>query len=293
MTQDEVFIGITSWNSERFLPTCLEAIQRTTQGVRLTVGVVDNESEDRSASIAKKFGAQVVVQQCSQQDAINQLIRLSRAETTLLIHSDVVLLDPHWLSRCRAQLVDGIALVSPEDIGCGPMTRPFGIGKPESSFLFFDTSRLRRCRRLRWHWPRPRRELDLSSDHLTHGLPALLAAHNFSWKAMRVYASNPSPNPLYHYNTRPPIWSDELAYLRYGLGNFYAIDNAITHYHNWYDRAISTPSPGGGSAFIQKQKREFPSDFIDQYSQRFLEDYAAGALDLPNDLLIQRTPRAL
>lgn len=289
----ELFIGITTWNSERLLPTCLDAILRNCRGTDYRICVVDNASEDESVSIAKAAGAQVLVRQCTQQQALNALIRRSRGYFTLLLHADVVLLDEGWFDVCRRHIGNGVVLVSPEDIGCGPLTRPFGAGKPESSFLLFETEGLRRCLKRRWHGLIPKLELDLSGSHLTHDIPTLLAKHQLRWKPMNVYPSNRTPERLYTSKERPPIWSDELAYLRYGLGNFYGLGNIITHYHNWYERAVTPHSSRHQGKLLSKQKREFPSDFIDQYTQRFLDDYAANAVDLPADLTLQRIPKAL
>ena len=39
-----------------FLPHCLRSSRRTTDGLKVRVGVVDNISRDRSVEIAKEFG---------------------------------------------------------------------------------------------------------------------------------------------------------------------------------------------------------------------------------------------
>jgi glycosyltransferase involved in cell wall biosynthesis len=262
----ELFIGITSWNSQMFLPTCLQAIRVTTAHLRVRVCVVENVSSDASARIAEEHGAEVISRSCTQPEALNLLLRRSREPHTLLMHADVVLLHPHWYELCQARLSPEVALVSPEDIGCGPLTRPFGVGKPESSFLFFRTEALRRCRRLVWHRrhriPVPRLEFNFSGGHVTHNMPA----------------------------EPPPIWSEELGYLRYGLGNFYGIDDELTHHHNWYDRVGSRkPQPEGSG----KLRREFPGAFIRQYSDRFQADHQADRVDLHRDLHAVRVPQAL
>ena len=43
---------------------------------------------------------------------------------------------------------------------------------------------------------------------------------------------------------RPQYGVREFSYLRYGLGKFYGIEGKITHYHNWYDRVVSTRENG-------------------------------------------------
>ena len=108
---------------------------------------------------------------------------------------------------------------------------------------------------------------------------------------MQVFASNRQTEPLFVPPSKPSIWSDELSYLRYGLGNFYGIDSQITHYHNWYDRVMANNQHG--SAINHGMKRQFPADFVRQYSERFLADYQNGVVDLPRDLSTRREPRAL
>ena len=281
-----------SWNSALFLPHCLEALKRTTQAVNTHICVLDNSSDDESASLARRSGAEVLVRRCTQPEALQELVRRSSGRHTLLLHADVILLADDWYSRCSAHLQGSTVLISPEDIGCGPLTRPFGRGMPESSFLLFDTAGLRRARRLIWHrWhrlPLPRREFDFSGGHVTHNIPARLAERGLGWRPMNVYPSNAEAEPLFIPDPEVTLWSEELGHLRYGLGNFYGIDGTITHYHNWYDRLITSRAGEQGQA-----RRGFPAAFINAYSQRFLADYRAGRVDLPRDLRTDREPVAL
>jgi glycosyltransferase involved in cell wall biosynthesis len=292
MAKPDLFVGITSWNSALFLPHCLASLRRTTNGLRSRLFVLDNASTDASAELARAGGAEVLVRRCTQPQALQQLVRMSTGHYTLLIHADVILLAPDWFDRCTARLRDTTVLVSPEDIGCGPLTRPFGRGMPESSFLLFDTQGLRRARRLVWHRrhriPYPRREFDFSGGHVTHNIPRRLAERGLSWHPMNVYVSNAEPEALFTPDADVTLWSEELGHLRYGLGNFYGLDGTITHYHNWYDRMI-TPRPAGTEA----PRRQFPAAFINAYSQRFLADLQADRIDLPRDLSSNRQPVAL
>lgn len=297
MTQPDLFVGITSWNSELFLPHCLESLRRTTNASRTHLCVLDNSSVDGSIAIARKYGAEVLVRSCTQPDALQELVRRSNGRYTLLLHADVIMLAADWLDRCTAKLSGNTILVSPEDIGCGPLTRPFGAGMPESSFLLFDTAGLRRSRTLTWRRrrriPLPRRQFDFSGSHVTHNIPKRLAERGFDWHAMNVFVSNAEPEPLFVPGPDTTLWTEELGYLRYGLGNFYGIDGVITHYHNWYDRVITTTPGQTPSSTPQRQRREFPAAFINAYSQRFLADYQAGTVDLPRNLSSDRIPVAL
>ena len=289
-----IFVGITSWNSQLFLPHCLRSLTETTQGQDISICVVDNNSTDDSVAVARSFGVEVIQMVCTQPQALSFFINRSRADYTLLIHADVILIDPRWPSLCMDKINESVVLVSPEDIGCRPMTRPFGLNKPESSFMFFNTKLIKQCRHLVLFPTRksfiPRYEFDFNGHHLTHDIPATLSRNGFRWFAMNVLTSNDVSEPLFRPSKPPTVWSDELMYLRYGLGNFYSIDGIVTHYHNWYDR-ISTRSHT--SIATVESKKDFPVEFIHDYTIRFLSDYQQNNLDLPIDMNIRRYPKAL
>ena len=295
-SQRELFIGVTSWNSALFLPVCLRAIRANTRGLDVRVVVLDNCSTDRSTAIAKECGAEVLVEACLQADALNRLVSISDARYTLLMHADVVMLSPRWFELCTSKLRDNTILVSPEDIGCGPYSRPFGADKPESSFMFFSTQQMRGTAITRWRrWhrvPYPSQAVDFYGDHITHRLPARLEAKGYRWASMLVHCSDIVQRHTYSPSFRPGIWNDELAHLRYGLGNFYSLDGVITHYHNWYERvdmdvsADSTRTTGPSGA-------GFPVAYIKAYTQAFLGDHASGNLVIPEAVRSTREPRAL
>lgn len=297
MKHPDLYVGITSWNSSLFLPHCLESLRRTTNADNIHLCVLDNSSVDASAQIAAQHGAEVLIRSCTQPEALQELVRRSTGRYTLLLHADVILLASDWLERCTSKLTDTTVLVSPEDIGCGPLTRPFGAGMPESSFLLFRTDGLRRSRRLtwrRWHrLPVPRSEFDFSGSHVTHNIPRRLAERGLQWHPMSVHVSNAEPEALFTPGPGTTLWTEELGHLRYGLGNFYGLDGVVTHYHNWYDRVITTNASTGSSPAPQRQRREFPAAFINDYSQRFLRDYVSGKVDMPRDLSTDRIPVAL
>ena len=293
----DIFIGITSWNSELFLPHCLRAILRTTKSLRRRVVVLDNRSTDQSATIASQMGAEVIVRSCSQADGLNFLLRCAHSPYVLLLHADVALLSDRWFELCVEKVSsDGVALVSPEDIGCGPYSRPFGLGKPESSFLFFATKHLSRIRELRWgRWrgiPIPQFDVNFYGNHVTHDLPARLKAKNLTWCPMDVHISSEVSNPIYVPSFKPTVWSDELCYLKYGLGNFYSLDGTITHYHNWYDR-VERNVELASTRTTAANGEGFPLAYIKTYTDAFLRDYANDELTLPNPAKSNRVPKAL
>jgi glycosyltransferase involved in cell wall biosynthesis len=289
-----IFVGITSWNSQLFLPHCLRSLTETTQVQDISICVLDNNSIDDSAAIARSFGVEVIQMSCTQPQALSFLINRSRADYTLLIHADVILIDPRWPSLCIDKINESVALVSPMDIGCGPMTPPFGLNKSESSFMFFNTKLIKQCRHLVLFPTRnsffPRYEFDFNAYHVTRDIPATLSRHGFRCFAMNALTSNVVSNPLYKPSKSPTVWSDELMYLRYGLGNFYSIDGIITHYHNYYNRIPKSPH---ASIATVESKKDYPVEFIHDYTTRLLPDFQQNNLDLPIDMNIRRYPEAL
>jgi len=289
----DLFVGITTWNSELFLEHCLRSIHKTTAGLNVRIGVVDNFSRDRSVEIAKEFGAEVRLENCSQAIALNRLLSMSSGRLTLLLHSDVVLLSPDWYSICDARLKNDIALVSPEDIGCGPLTRPYGRGMPESCFLLFDTDKARRTRSLVWHrrrgipWPVLRLKLD--HYYVTHDLPEVLSRRGYSWLPMRVHASPRESAPVYTPPFTPEYWSEDLSFLRYGMGNFYSLGGRITHYHNWFDR-VPKDVPQDSRDTTEGKGKGLPLAYLSLCTQRFIEDLKADRVVLPSASEPQKEP---
>lgn len=283
----DLFIGITTWNSELFLDACLRGVRQTTGGVRVQLAIVDNVSTDDTVNIAKRYGVPVHIERCSQAIALNRLLAMSRAPRTLLIHSDVVLLSSDWFRVCNEVLDKRVALVSPEDIGCGPLTRPYGRGKPESCFMLFDTAAARRARTWtlirRAGVPWPTKHLDLDDYYVTHDLPKTLERIGCTWRAMKVHPS-PSVNQAYYDpEFTPEYWSSALGRLRYAMGNFYSLSGVVTHYHNWFDR-VPKDVPMDSKATTEPNGRGLPLAFLSMGTRNFLNDYGAGNLVLPDPL---------
>jgi len=291
----DLFVGVTSWNSALFLGVCLQSLRETTKHLNLQLFVFDNDSSDGSPDIARKFGATVISGVVKQGDALNKLVDLSRAEFTLLVHADVVFLNQQWFEKVSSELIEPLVLISPEDIGCGPLTRSFGVGYPESSFLLFRTKALRSLKRFSVRFrgvvPELSRKVDFYGPHVTHHLPSQLALNGYEWKAMQVHPSDSVKAPIYQPDFKPGVWDEKLAYLRYGLGNFYSINGQVTHYHNWYDRVPKSVHPD--SREETGKSGGFPLAYISAYSQAFLRDYRSGAVTIPNANLAPTQPRAL
>ena len=292
--QHDLFVGVTTWNSEHFLAHCLRSILKTTNGLRVRIGVVDNMSQDNSAKIAKEFGAEVQLAHCSQSIALNRLLDMSTGQLTLLIHSDVVLLSPNWFTACAKRLNNDCALVSPEDIGCGPLTRPYGKGMPESCFMLFDTTKARRAKTLRWirrrGIPWPQWHLDMDHYYVTHDLPNVLSRKGYTWHAMRVHASPRDVTAVYEPAFTPEYWSEELAFLRYGMGNFYSVDGCLTHYHNWFDR-VPKNVPMDSRETTEGNGKGLPLAYLSLCTRNFIRDLEAERLILPSPDEPRREPR--
>ena len=291
----ELFVGVTTWNSELFLEHCLRSVRKTTDGMDVRIGVLDNRSQDRSVEIARDLGAEVRIEYCNQAIALNRLLSMSDARHTLLLHSDVVLISSSWYQTCARQLTGNVALVSPEDIGCGPLTRPYGAGKPESCFMLYDTEKAREART--WKWirrrgiPWPIRHLNLDDYYVTHDLPETLARRGFTWCPMRVHASPSEAAPVYIPPFTPEYWADEFSRLRYGMGNFYSLDGQITHYHNWFDR-VPKDVPIDSLETTEGQGKGLPLAFLSLGTRHFMTDLQAGELVLPSADEPQPEPRA-
>jgi glycosyltransferase involved in cell wall biosynthesis len=292
--KNDLFVGVTTWNSELFLAHCLRSIHQTTDGLRLRIGVVDNMSTDRSVQIARDMGAQVHQERCSQAIGLNRLLAMSDARHTLLLHSDVVLLSPDWYTTCSRHLTGNVALVSPEDIGCGPLTRPYGAGMPESCFMLFDTKKAMRARTLTWPRrkgiPWPRLHLDLDDYYVTHDLPKTLGRRGYTWQPMRVHASPSDLDAVYHPPFTPEYWSGDLGHLRYGMGNFYSLDGQITHYHNWFDR-VPKDVPMDSLETTEGNGKGLPLAYLSLGTRRFLQDLESGQLLMPSAVAPQPAPQ--
>ncbi len=285
-----LFVGITTFNSETLLPHCLKSLRRTAPHAKITI--LDNLSEDCTAKIASSFGIELIRMRSNQRDALNELVRISDRPYTLLLHADVIFLSSRWLELVLGKLSGETVLVSPEDVGCGPFTRPWGVGMPESSFMFFLTAALKKLRKFkvqrRGFIPRFIREFDFAGDHITYNIPQTLKRSHFTWFPMTVHTSNWRNEAFYEPNfaLRSWHWRPEFGHLRYGLGNFYSIDKVVTHYHNWYDRRTHQMKAQKPESTLEEGGSGVPTEFLDQYTSRFIEDFSNEAIELPAGLSI-------
>lgn len=286
MTTRELTIGVTAWNSAPFLGPCLESI-RATIGRRARVIVHDNDSTDGSGAVAARAGAEVVRGRCTQAAALNRLFAMSNSPYTLLMHADVVMLHSNWFNICLRRFDDDVALVCPEDIGCGPYTRFWGSGKPDCSFMLLDSRKARAARswfsiqRFKIKWPY--RALDLGGEHVAYNLAGPLAHAGYRIALMDVHPSPADLQPPFALSFTPKYWREGFERLRYGLGNFCSSDGEITHYHNWYDRSGAADAEIDlGSPVQYPHEGGFPLAWLQASSRRFLSDWEAGAVRFPD-----------
>lgn len=101
---------------------------------------------------------------------------------------------------------------------------------------------------------------------------------------MAVHWSDRVKEPIFKPTDAPEVWSEELSFLRYGLGNFYSVNGTVTHYHNWYDRI---------SSLSHRRRISFPPEYIRTYTRAFLSDLEAGSVVIPIPVTSDRKPVAL
>ena len=293
--KNRLFVGITSWNSETFIGHCIDAVKRTTSPADTRIVVLDNDSVDNSRHIAGGRNVEVVNLKSNQPQALNYLLNLSNSEFTLLIHADVILLSDKFLDLCASYLQGDVAMISPEDIGCGPYTRPWGKGMPESSFMLFRTSLIKAARRwfriqrfkIRW----PYRAVDFYGEHITYNLPGMLKEKGLTWKMMDVHTSVKEPRPIYTPGFQPKYWDESWGLYRYGLGNFYSIDGQITHYHNWFDRTVTESlDVSEESQATFPKEGGLPLAYVKVYTDIFISDLQSGKLIIPDISAAETVP---
>ena len=121
----KVSVVIAAYNEETFLPLVLTSLQKQTFRLPYEIIVVDNNSTDKTAEVAKSFGARVV-QEKKQGYAptVNAGFRAAQGEIITRADSDY-LLPPDWMQK----LWDGLAK-DPDCIALGGPTYPL-----ESGFL--------------------------------------------------------------------------------------------------------------------------------------------------------------
>jgi hypothetical protein len=97
---------------------------------------------------------------------------------------------------------------------------------------------------------------------------------------MQVHTSKHLDHAWYTPTAVTSDWQQKMAYLEYGLGNFYSVDGELTHYHNWYDR-VRTHSGMKDSVSTGKNNQGFPTEYVNAYSLKFLNDFKMKRVSIP------------
>jgi glycosyltransferase involved in cell wall biosynthesis len=130
-TPDEtVDVLVCTFNSARTLSECLASAQRNLPVHRLIV--VDRHSTDRTAEIAREFGAEIHLEDVGLGRSRSLAIEVSSTEFVLFLDSDVELVRPDFYARALEQMArPGTAAVVGGSVGY-----PFLYGLPLSLTLF-------------------------------------------------------------------------------------------------------------------------------------------------------------
>jgi glycosyltransferase involved in cell wall biosynthesis len=117
-------IVIPAWNEEQLLPGCIESVRATVgdlAGVDIELIVVDNNSTDTTAAVAKAAGARVV------HEGVNQIARARNAGAAVAEGDWLVFLDAD--SRLNPGLAGQLlqVLAGGRHVGCGSTMRMAGL----------------------------------------------------------------------------------------------------------------------------------------------------------------------
>ena len=127
-----VSVVVPTLNNERVIHNCLESIKNQTYD-NIELIIVDSNSTDRTAEIAKQFTKNIIVKESGASAARNIGINNSKGEFILSIDSDMVL-GPDVVKECISKIKNYDALIIPEEsVGSGfwSMCKSF-----ERSFYF-------------------------------------------------------------------------------------------------------------------------------------------------------------
>lgn len=137
LAEPKISVVIPAYNEEKFLPKCLESLQQ--QSFKdFEIIVVDNNCTDKTAEIAKSYGAKVVAEkrkgvcfarQCGVSNAKSKIIVSSDADCTY---------KPNWLQNIYQAFIDNsgtVAVTGPFQFGPTPKW-----GRIYSNILFKTVS---------------------------------------------------------------------------------------------------------------------------------------------------------
>jgi len=147
MKKNLVSVIIPTYNNERTITNCLISIKNQVYK-EIELIVIDNNSDDKTQEIAKKFADKLIIRSTTPSEARNIGILNSKGDCILSIDSDMIL-EQTVIEECVSKINDYDALVIPEkSIGenfwadCKAFERSFYIGNPlvESPRFFRKTA---------------------------------------------------------------------------------------------------------------------------------------------------------
>lgn len=102
---DKVDVVVCTYNSERYLDSCLSSVFRNVPVNRLFV--VDNYSTDKTVEVAERYGAEVVRSKGSLAESRKLSFELVTTSLFVNVDSDVVLCEG-WFDRVSRFMVEGV-----------------------------------------------------------------------------------------------------------------------------------------------------------------------------------------
>ena len=108
-----VSVVIPTFNSERYLESCLRSVKRQSYS-KIEIIAVDNYSTDKTREVLENFGAKVVLCRTNMSKGRNVGIDLSKGEFILSLDSDMEL-KSNVIRNCVAKMMNGFdAVIIPE-----------------------------------------------------------------------------------------------------------------------------------------------------------------------------------
>jgi glycosyltransferase involved in cell wall biosynthesis len=116
-------VVIPAYNEEAYLPDTLSALRRELAGVDSEIIVVDNESTDRTAEIARAYGASVVIEAIHNISSVrNTGGRAASGEVIAFLDADTTV-RPGLIEKIIGEMADPACLGGSVAVDFAPITR--------------------------------------------------------------------------------------------------------------------------------------------------------------------------
>lgn len=134
-----ISVVIPAFNEEKLLPQTLESLKKQDYRGKFEIIIVDNASSDKTAEIARKFGAKVVFEPRKGLPFARQA-GFDKASGEFIASTDADIIVPkNWLSRLAAKLVSDPKMVAVSGwfkLSKGPLIPRFAINHLSQSAIF-------------------------------------------------------------------------------------------------------------------------------------------------------------